>query len=231
MKKAFNIVKNIIVWLIVAIAVVMMVFTIVSVNTFDRTDRNIFGYRALIVLSDSMSATDFSAGDLILVKEVNPTTLQVGDIISFTSTDESNYGEVVTHKIRELTVDSEGNPGFITYGTTTDTDDETIVTYAYILGKYQFHLAGVGSFFRFLKTTPGYILRILLPFLVLIVIQIANSVSLFKKYKREQMEEIEEQKRAQEEELRLQKEELLAQQEESRRMMEELAELKKRLDM
>ena len=43
MKKALHIIKNILVWLIAAIAVLMMVFTIVSVNTFDRADRTIFG--------------------------------------------------------------------------------------------------------------------------------------------------------------------------------------------
>lgn len=66
MKKALHIIKNIFVWLVVALAVCMMIFTIISVSTFDRTDRSLFGYKAFIVLSDSMSATDFSAGDLVL---------------------------------------------------------------------------------------------------------------------------------------------------------------------
>ena len=59
MKKALNIVKKILVTLVFLVAVAMMVFTIVSVTTFDRTDRNLFGYKAFIVLSDSMSKTDF----------------------------------------------------------------------------------------------------------------------------------------------------------------------------
>lgn len=59
MKKAWHIIKAILLWLVVALAVCMMGFTIVSVNTFDRMDRSLFGYKAFIVLSDSMSATDF----------------------------------------------------------------------------------------------------------------------------------------------------------------------------
>lgn len=145
MKKALNIIKSIFTWLVVALAVCMMIFTVVSVNTFDRSDRSIFGYKMFIVLSDSMSKTDFNAGDLVLSKEVDPSTLQVGDIISYQSTNEENYGAVVTHKIRELTKDAEGNPGFITYGTTTDTNDENIVTYSFVLGKYQTRLPGVGK--------------------------------------------------------------------------------------
>ena len=191
MKKALGIIKNVFTWLVVALAVCMMIFTVVSVNTFDRNDRNIFGYKMFIVLSDSMKKTDFDAGDLVLVKEVDPSTLQVGDIISYQSTNAENYGETVTHKIRALTKDAEGNPGFITYGTTTDTNDENIVTYSFVLGKYQTKLPGVGKFFQFLKTTPGYIICIFLPFLLLIVMQ---GVSSIRKYKKEQQSELQAEK-------------------------------------
>ena len=56
------------------------------------------------------------------VAAVATTTLQPGDIIAFTSQDSANFGETVTHKIRSLTTDADGQPAFITYGTTTDTD-------------------------------------------------------------------------------------------------------------
>ena len=39
--KALRVIRNIFVWLIVAVAVCMMIFTIVSVRTFDRADRNL----------------------------------------------------------------------------------------------------------------------------------------------------------------------------------------------
>ena len=92
MKRAMAVIRNVIVGIVVVIAVSMMLFTIISVSTFNRNDRNLFGYKAFIVLSDSMSATDFAAGDLILVKEVDPATLQEGDIIAYTSRDTSNFG-------------------------------------------------------------------------------------------------------------------------------------------
>ena len=190
-KKAFNIIKIVFVWLMVVLAVCMMIFTIVSVSTFDRSDRSLFGYKAFIVLSDSMSKTDFKEGDLVLIKEVDPSTLKAGDIISYTSQNTDNFGETVTHKIRKLTVDANGEPGFITYGTTTDTDDETVVTYPYVLGKYHTRIPNVGKFFMFLKTTPGYIVCILIPFLLLILIQGLNCTQLFRRYKREQMAEME----------------------------------------
>ena len=213
--KVLKIVRNIVVWLIVALAVCMMVFTIVSVSTFDRADRNLFGYKAFIVLSDSMSKTDFNAGDLVLVKEVDPATLKEGDIIAYTSQNTANYGETVTHKIRRLTTDANGEPGFITYGTTTDTDDETVVTYPYVLGKYQGHIPKVGTFFQFLKTTPGYIVCILLPFLLLILMEGIRCIRLFRKYKSEQQAE-----------LQAERDKIEAERAETQRMMKELLELK-----
>ena len=213
-KKALNVVKNIFVWLVVVIAVFMMIFTIVSVSIFDRTDRNIFGYRAFIVLSGSMSATDFDKGDLVVSKAVDPKTLQVGDIITFTSRNDDSFGLVVTHKIREITSE-EGELAFVTYGTTTDSNDQATVLASHVIGQYKFALPKVGHFFNFLKTVPGYIVCILIPFLTLIIIQGINCVRLFRKYRAEQMADLEEERRKIEEERA-----------ESQRMMQELLALK-----
>ncbi len=196
MKKAWKTISTVLVWLVVIFAVFMMVFTIVSVNTFNRNDRQIFGYRCYIVLSDSMSATDFDAGDLVLIKKVDPTTLQEGDIIAYQSQNSENYGATVTHKIRAKTTDRNGNPGFVTYGTTTGQDDEMIVTYPFVLGKYQAKLPKMGTFFQFLKTPQGYITCILVPFLLLIVYQGLNCVKVFRMYKAEQMAELQAEKDA-----------------------------------
>lgn len=219
MKKALNIIKRIFVVAVVCFAVGMMVFTLISVNTINHNERTIFGYKAFIVLSDSMSKTDFDAGDLIFVKEVEDySTLKPGDIISYISQDIDTYGETITHKIRKSAKDEHGNPGFITYGTTTDTDDEKVVTYPYIVGKYEFSAPKVGTFFNYIKTVPGYIMCIFLPFFILILSQGLNCIKLFRKYKEEQLEEI-----------AAQKKELEQEREKSKEMMEELMALKKQL--
>ena len=213
--KILKILRAAAVWLIVALAACMMVFTVVSVATFDRADRSLFGYKAFIVLSDSMSKTDFGAGDLVLVKEVDPSTLKEGDIIAYTSQNTSNYGETVTHKIRKLTTDANGEPGFVTYGTTTDTDDETVVTYPYVLGKYSSHIPKVGTFFQFLKSTPGYIVCILIPFLLLILLEGIRCIRLFRKYRAEQQAE-----------LQAERDKIEADRAETQRMMQELLAMK-----
>ncbi len=191
--KVWELTKTIFTWGVMLLAAAMMIFTIVSVTTFDRSDRDLFGYKAFIVRSDSMKASDFAAGDLILVQEVDPYTLTVGDVISFWSTDPNTYGETITHKIRAITTE-DGQPAFVTYGTTTNADDQYPVTFDRVVGKYRFTLRGVGTFFAFLKTVPGYVCCILLPFMALIVMQGVNSIKLFRQYKAEQLAEIEAQR-------------------------------------
>ncbi len=232
MKKLLHILKNIAVICLVLFAIGMMTFTIISVTTLDKTDRSLFGYKAFIVLTDSMSATDFAAGDLVIVKEVKPETLKIGDIISYRSTNLEHYYEVVTHKIRSSTIDPSGKPGFITYGTTTGTDDEEIVTYQNILGIHKMTIPKIGTFFQFLKSTPGYIVCILTPFLLLILIQAVHSITLFRKYKRETVEEIdEERKRIETERIEneLIKRQLADSEEKTKKIEIELASLKKKL--
>lgn len=218
-EKVLNIIKNVVTWLVVAAAVAMMIFTIISATTLDRNNRSLFGKKMFIVNSDSMKATDFAAGDLIFVKEVDPSTLKEGDIISYTSTNTENFGELITHKIKKLTVTASGDPGFITYGTTTGEEDKTIVTYPYIVGKYTGKIAKMGYFFQFLKTTPGYIVCILVPFMLLIISQAWTSIKLFKQYKAEQNAALEEEKSK-----------IAAEKEETQRMMAELLAMKAQME-
>lgn len=216
-KKIIEVVKTVFTWIVVAFAVCIMIFTLVSVNTFDKNERNLFGFKFFVVQTDSMAKTDFKAGDIVIAKEVKDLReLKAGDIITFISESSHNYGETVTHKIREVTKDADGSIAFVTYGTTTDTDDEALATI--VVGKYVGNIPNLGAFFLFLKTTPGYIICILIPFLILIISQGINCIQLFRRYKQEQTAELEAE-RAKIEEERAQ----------SQRMMAELLELKRQL--
>lgn len=188
MKKWLEIVKNVLIWGIVAFSVIMIIFTLISVNALGRKDRSLFGFKFFIVQSDSMSATHFSAGDIVITKKINVSKLKEGDVITFISQNSDNYGATVTHKIRKVITDKKGGVAFVTYGTTTNTDDAELVTE--VIGKYIGHISYLGRFFVFLKTTPGYVLFVLSPFLLLIISKGIKCIRIFKNYKKEQIEEI-----------------------------------------
>lgn len=196
LKSVLSLVIKIASWILIAFAVFIMIFTIVSMATLNKNDRNLFGYKFLIVKTDSMSPSEnnadddvhFSAGDIIIIKDVeNAWALKPGDVISFTSFDEDSYMETISHMIYEVKKDDKGNVvGYVTYGTNTGAKDDALVEPEYILGKYTGKLPGVGHFFAFIKSTPGYVVCILIPFLLLILYHGVNVVKLFKRYKSEQ---------------------------------------------
>ena len=174
-KKALKITGNV---LTVAVAILVVIMTVLTVFSmvFNRDGTaSVFGVQAYVVQSDSMTP-EFAAGDVIFSEEVNPEELVAGDIITFISRDSASYGQTITHCIRKVTTHN-GEFAFITYGIDTGVDDGTPAAASDVLGRYTFRIAGLGSFFEFLKSVPGYIVCILLPFLVIIGLQVANIVS------------------------------------------------------
>jgi len=203
-KRAAEIALKICTWLLVIFTVFMMIFTVVTVSTVDKNERGIFGYRFYIVKTDSMSESEnnqdidvhFNAGDIVVIKKADDATkLEAGQIIAFISTNSDTYGETVTHMIREPKYNNEGRLiGYVTYGTNTGTNDEAIVEPDYVLGTYTGKMPTVGRFFAFVKTDPGYIICILIPFVLLILYNGVNVIRLFRRYKKEQTAEIEAEK-------------------------------------
>ena len=227
-KKIINISVKVLTYLLVAFTVFMMIFTIVTVTTVNKNERSIFGFKFYIVQTDSMSKSEnnadldvhFNAGDIIIVKNLkDPTTLKKGEIISFMSANKDSWGETITHMIYAVETDSSGNVvGYVTYGTNTGAIDDELVTPETVLGKYVGKLPLVGRFFAFVKSTPGYIICILVPFLLLILYNGANVIRLFRKYKQEQTDAMAAERKQIEDERA-----------ENQRMMKELLELKAQL--
>ena len=193
-----------------------MIFTIISVNTVNKENDGIFGFKPYIVLSDSMSEV-FQVGDMAISRQTDPATLQEGDIITFRSIDPANYGQTVTHKIRQVT-EYEGQRAFITYGTTTGADDLYPVPEANVLGEYVFHLPKMGYVFEFLRTPAGYVTIILIPFLLLLGIQAVKFFRLVRQYKQEQQADI-----------TAQQEQIAAERKRTQELMDELNRVKQQM--
>jgi type VI protein secretion system component VasK len=87
------------------------------------------------------------------------------------------------------------------------------------LGVYGGKLPSVGSFFAFVKSIPGYVICILIPFLVLIIYNAVNIIRLTRKQKYEQV-------RA----MQAEKDKIEAERAEVQRMMHELLVLKSQLE-
>lgn len=123
------------------------------------------GYMPLIVLTDSMYPT-IESGDLIICHVEDAKDVEVGDVISFFDP-AGNGKSIVTHRVLEIET-QDGKPAFKTKGDGNNVEDQMLVPADNLVGVYQTRIAGAGNIAMFMQTTPGLIVCVVLP-LVLIL--------------------------------------------------------------
>ncbi len=194
-------------YVFLGIAIFMIVFALLSNFFMGEDKKGIFGLKSYIVLSDSMSATDFSAGDLIVTKEIDATDhdlvereIKAGDIITIyydmNKDGDLSAGEMVTHKVRYIgpSQTGDGSKGIVTYSTTTGLDDEPI-GYDQVIGKYCFSVPKVGYVVEFLQSTAGFFICIFAPLAIMVILQTVSTAKVIKQGLTERRETLEIQKR------------------------------------
>ena len=141
--------------------------TIIVVNSYLHPDEvpDAFGFKPFIVLSGSMEP-NIMTGDLVLTREVDPASLQVGDVIAF-----REGQSVITHRIIE-TQQVDGQRQFVTKGDNNNTQDSRLVPYSAVEGKYLLRIGGLGDFAMFLQTPLGLILFVGVPLVGFIIYDI-----------------------------------------------------------
>ena len=142
----------------------LCVVIVVGAVTFTLSQdprKSYFGYRIYTVKTPSMTpqktgpSGGFRAGDLILVKLVEPETIKEQDIITFVP-NKGNANAFLTHRVvtikTKLTNDSLEEPAlyFITRGDANDTDDPPISA-DMVIGKKVFSIPKVGLVLQYIR--------------------------------------------------------------------------------
>lgn len=126
---------------------------------------SIGGYSPLIVMTDSMFP-DIKSGDLIITKAADAKDVKVGDVISFFDPDGSGTS-VLTHRVVEL-VEEDGKLFFRTKGDANNSEDPSLAPAENLIGLYQSKINGAGNVAMFLQSTPGLIVCIGVPLVLLV---------------------------------------------------------------
>lgn len=98
----------------------------------------------------------------------DPKDLKVGDVITFRSSSPTSIGMTITHRIKAITEDAEGNACYVTKGDANPVEDELCAKYNNVIGKVIIRIPGLGHVQRFLASGVGWLLFILIPALVII---------------------------------------------------------------
>lgn len=180
-RKSHTSIANVLTTAVMVVAVCFAIFAVVATLSSGRGEASLMGWKPYVVLSDSMK-TEFQVGDIAFSRAVDPTELRSGDIVTFESIDPDVYGQVLTHKIREI-VEYEGESAFVTYGTTTGDNDAYPVPFSRVVGRYEFSVPRAGYVFEFFKSPAGYAILVLVPFGILIGLQVRAFVRLLRGFR------------------------------------------------
>lgn len=206
--KALTIVGIILCVVLVPILIMNVVLIVKGLANKDKVP-TFFGRAPLIVLTDSMSPT-IKAGDLIIVKTVDASKVKEGDVISFFDPASSGTA-VVTHRVlvsdeakkAEMKLPawhnvnglkgiqgSGDNVIFRTQGDFNNTEDEDPVPASKLVGVWTgTNLRGLGNVAMFLQSTPGLILCIGVPIVILVAYELIRR-KLYERNKRQDTDEL-----------------------------------------
>ena len=144
------------------LAPLLILNLILVVQGFVNPDEvpGIAGYKPMMVLTDSME--DYIlAGDIIIVKEVDPTSLNDGDVITFFDP-VGNGTSTVTHRIIDI-IEDENGLWFQTQGDNNNTPDKEFVEAEAVIGIYVCRIPYIAHVAMFMQTVPGLIVSIFVP--------------------------------------------------------------------
>lgn len=177
--KKVELVFTVFAWLSLFCAIIFSIVATISTFSSSTNGKELFGYKVLMVETDSMSKSDisqdeeifFNSGDVVIIQVLNDYSgIQVGDVITFVSYNDGSRGKTLTHKVRSIKKTASGELiGFETYGINTGVSDQAIVEPDTILGKYVGKVSDLGRLFKFFKTPAGFFLSISIPCLLLII--------------------------------------------------------------
>ena len=155
-KKICGILSNVFVALVVICAVFLM-------------GSRILGYRVFNVISGSMEP-QFSVGDLIFVKQVEPASISVGDAITFVLNEEL---VVATHRV--VAVDTE-NSCFYTKGDANQVVDSAPVHFNNVIGVPQFSIPMLGYVSDLIQNPPGLYITIGIVAAMIILVFLSDTI-------------------------------------------------------
>ncbi len=168
--------KYIFAWILIVVFVISFIYV-----GFVRVTGEIpgfFGYSLHRINSESMEP-ELSIGEIILVKEVEPSELQKGDVITYTGEKGPVANEIVTRQIVEEPYEKDGLYYFTTRGIKSGSVNDPQIDDTQIIGQVKLMLPFIGMLYDFFSKWYGIAIIIA----ILIVIYYNDIINLIHKFK------------------------------------------------
>jgi len=163
--KIFKITKKVLEILIGIILVGFIV--VVCLQRFSDNKISFFDYRMFTVITGSMEPV-YNVGDVLVAKKVEPSTIKVGDDITYEGLSGSFNDKVITHRVVRIEKDSNNKYVFHTKGIPNLVEDLVPVSESQIYGIIIYKSLLLSTIYRIVATNIGFYLFIIIPILYVI---------------------------------------------------------------
>lgn len=149
-RKIVNIISTVILVLLIAFVIFLFIIRLSGQTP------SIFGYQVMRVTSGSMEPT-LMVGDVIMVKETDPSEIHKDDIISYESIQGDLKGQIITHRVVEEPARVEDTYFIQTQGDVEGAALDPRITDRQVKGKYLYKLEFLKGIYTFFLSPYGII--------------------------------------------------------------------------
>lgn len=160
---------------------IVCVFSIIFLQRVSNNSINLAGFSIYTVVTESMYPK-YKVYDMILVKSVDTKSIKVHDDVVYKGEKSDFQGKIVTHRVEDITEDN-GVLTFTTKGINNDIEDP-LVNENQIMGKVVHKLLLLSLISKVINNTYGFYFLIFVPLVIVIFLEVMESIEEKKKLKK-----------------------------------------------
>ena len=176
--KLLKILFNIVIFLVCVIAFVLIAYVFLA--QIHKDDNN---YKPSIsfytIVSPSMNPVIKVYDVVVNIKPSGPEDIEIGDIITYVSTNSTSEGMTITHRVVAITKAENGNYEYQTQGDNNSEPDGVLVTYDNVIGKEIMIIPKLGKIQFLLANKKSWLLLLLIPVMIFVFKDIYDLIELF----------------------------------------------------
>lgn len=153
---------------------VIFLLIIVVMQRVTNNDITIGGIRMFSVETGSMVPV-YNVGDVLIAKEIEPQEIKVGDDIVYKGEEKTYNDKVITHRVKSIEKQEDGNYKIITQGVANDLEDPEI-NQTQIYGKIVYKVRVLGFLTRLTRNVYTFYFIIFIPIAMIVYRIIKNIV-------------------------------------------------------
>ena len=168
--KILKIIGNIIYTIIFIIVLFILMIAILQRTT--NNEITLFGYRIFVVATGSMTPK-YEVGDVLVSKEVDPATIQVGDDIVYEGKEGNFKDKIVTHQV--IMIEKENDNYRIQTKGIANTKEDPEITQNEVIGKVIYKMGVLSLLQRAMSNNYVFYFVVFVPIVLLTFRQVLKS--------------------------------------------------------